>query len=370
MASKKNWLSSLQNLEGAVVDSYDPHKHVVRFPSPSMNFMFGNGHGIGAGCALALGGPPKGGKTLLTHSAAGQLHADDPEAVVIRFDSEFRTKTQGTPESRQRIWGIDPDRYLSYEVNRPDLIFDRIETEIAAKCQDGMPLRLLIIDSIGGIQGRRSMNADSIMVQQIGDNALTLGEGFRRIMPLQHKFNFSVIITCQIRAELDALEQKRGNKYKMAMPLSVMHYADHFMYVEPNRNKEGRTDLLGNEFKNDDLTDVVGNSEQTGHKIRAKMRDSSVGPKGRSAEFTLDPKRGIINIHEEVFLLGIGRGVIDRPNNVHYLFGGEKYIGRPAMLEAIKNNPQLSNAIVDEVFRRDRDGAFDGQDASPEEDDE
>ncbi len=212
------------------------------------------------------------------------------------------------------------------------------------------------------------MNADSIMVQQIGDNALTLGEGVKRIMPLQHKYNFSVIVTCQIRAELDALEVKRGNKFKMAMPLAIAHYADHFMYVEPNRNKEGRTDLLGNEFKNDDLTDVAGNSEQTGHKIRVKMKDSSCGPKGRSAEFTIDPKRGIINVHEEVFLLGVGRGVIERPNNLRYIFGGESYTGKPAMLEAIRTSPALQAAITDEVFRRDREGAFDAADALPEDD--
>ncbi len=131
--AKKNWLSTLSNLEGAVIDDYDPHKHVIRSPSPSVNFCFGKGHGIGAGLALALGGPPKGGKTLLTNAFAGQLHKDDPEGLVIKFNTEFRERGQSTPQERQRIWGIDPDRYLVYEVNSPMMIFDRIEKEIAAK---------------------------------------------------------------------------------------------------------------------------------------------------------------------------------------------------------------------------------------------
>lgn len=365
--AKKNWLSSLANLEGAVTDDYDPHKHVIRSPSPSINLTFGKGHGIGAGLALALGGPPKGGKTLLTNAFTGQLHKDDPEAVVIKFNTEFRERGQSTPEERQRIWGIDPERYLVYEVNSPMMIFDRIEKEIAAKCQDGMPLRLIIIDSIGGIQGRRSMNADTIEVQQIGDLALTLGEGFKRILPVQRRFNISVILTCQIRAEMDLLEQKRGNKFKMQLPLAVQHYAEYFMYVEPNRNKEGRTALDGSEFKNENLSDVAGNAEQTGHKIRVKMKDSSVGPKMRGGEFTLDYRRGIINVHEEVFLLGTGRGIIERPNNMMYTFNGESYKGKPAILEALRTNPEMQAAIVAELQRRDAAGYFHAEDTLAEE---
>lgn len=359
----KNALQSLLKLEGAVTSNVDPHQNVVRTQSPSVNFIFGKGHGLPRGFTLALGGPPKGGKTLLCNSFTGQLHKDDPTAVVVKFNTEFREGGQGTAEERKRIWGIDPERYVVYEVNSPMLIFDRIEKDLAAACEEGMNIGLVIIDSTSGIQGRRAMNADTIETQQIGDLALTLGEGFKRILPVQRKHNFAVILTCQIRAEMDMLEQKRGNKFKMQLPLAVQHYAEYFAYVEPNRNKEGRTDLSGNEFKDAEAGDINDNAEQTGHKIRVKMKDSSCGPKGRLAEFTLNYSKGMINLYEEVFLLGVNRGIISKPNNLMYTFGEHTWKGKPSALEAFKSSPQLMDLVLSELKRRDNEGAYEAEDA-------
>jgi hypothetical protein len=347
-----NWLSKLQKLEGAVVGNYNPHSNVIRTPSPSVNFTFGNGHGLPFGFTMALGGPPKGGKTVLCNAAIGQLHRDNPEAYAIKFDTEFREQGQLT-EAQTALWGIDKERYQAFSVNTPAGVFDAIEQNVAALCQDGMPLKLVVIDSITGIQGRRSMNADTIDTQQIGDLALTLQEGFKRILPVQRKYRFAIILTCHIRAEMDLLEQKRGNKVKMALPFGVQHYAEYFMFVEPNRNKEGRTDLAGKEFRDETKGDIADNAEQTGHKIRVKMKDSSCGPKGRGGEFTLDYHRGIINIHEEAFLLGKNRGVLEMPNQASYMFAGQKWVGKDSMLNALAESPDLQKQVLDEVFRRD-----------------
>jgi RecA/RadA recombinase len=360
----KNYLQKLQNLEGAITEDINPHERVIRSPSPSVNVTFGKGHGLPRGLTLALGGPPKGGKTLLCNAFTGQLHRDDPEAFVIKYNTEYRELGQSTPEEREKIWGIDRHRYQPFEVNSPMLVFDRIEQEVAALCEDGMPLGLVIIDSVTGIQGRRSMNADTIETQQIGDLALTLGEGFKRILPVQRKYGFAVILTCHIRAEMDLLEKKRGNTWRMALPLAVQHYAEYSMFIEPNRNKEGRTDLSGNEFRDANLKDLNDTAEQTGHKIRVKMKDSSCGPKGRMGEFTLDYRKGIVNIHEEVFLLGVGRGVILRPNNQTYVFRDDKWVGKPATLAAIQGNLALQQAILAEVKERDNAGAYDAEDAA------
>src|SRR5574339_197576 len=101
----------------------------------------------------------------------------------------------------------------------------------------------------------------------------------------------------------------------MHAAFASQHYAEYFILVERNANKEGRTDLLGRELVNDQYSDLMDNSEATGHKIRVKMIDCSAGgSKGRTGEFTFDYNRGLINVHEEVFRLGVGRGVIQKPN--------------------------------------------------------
>lgn len=361
----KNWLTRLQNLEGAVVGDYNPHEHVIRTPSPSVNFCFGKGHGLPLGFSACLYGPPKGGKSVLCNATIGQLHKDDPEAFAIKFDTEFREAGQLSDEDAA-MWGIDRDRYTAYSVNSPMLVFDRIEQEIAAFCQDGMPLKLVIIDSITGVQGRRAMNQESIETQQIGDHALTIQEGLKRILPVQRKYKFSVILTAHVRAEMDRVELMRHNKTKMAAAFGVQHYAEYFIAIEPNRNAEGRKDLIGQEYTDKSVRDLNEKHDQVGHRIIVKMKDSSCGPKGRTGEFTLNYTNGIINVHEEIFLLGKYRGVLGHPTTKTWTFGDQNWNGEATMVTAIKDNPALAEAILAEVYRRDKAGAFVADDVAAE----
>src|ERR1700690_1464859 len=237
-AKNKKIMESLLKEEGAIVERKDPHQYVIRSPSPSVNHIFGKGYGLPAGYSMVLYGPPKGGKTLLSNAMAGQLHKDDDEAWVAKFDTEMREEGQ-LSEDQMATWGIDPDRYIPYMVNRPDQIFDRIEKTLAATIEDkGMKLKLVIIDSVNGIQGRRSMNADSIMTQQIGDNAMTIQEGLKRILPIQRKYRFALILISQIRAQMDIVEQMRGNKIKPAISFATQHHCEYYVLVEPNKSKE------------------------------------------------------------------------------------------------------------------------------------
>jgi RecA/RadA recombinase len=353
----KDWMKALNKLEGAVNREYNPHAHVLRTPSPSANFTFGNGHGLPLGYGLILYGPPAGGKSILCNAMIGQLHKDYEDAIAIKFDTEMREEAQNTDKMR-RIHGIDDSRYIVYSVNQPDLIFDRIEKDVAAMCQEGAPIKLIVIDSINAILGRRSMNADSVMVQQIGDEAKTLQDGFKRIAAVQRKFRIAVVLTSHVRAEMDMAEQMRGNKVRMGASYGVQHYGEYFMFVEPNRSKEGKTDLLGNKLEDDNNTDLMDRAEVTGHKVRVTMKKSSLGPKMRTGEFTLDYNRGIINTHEEVFLLGVNRNVIEKPNNLTFTFGEKKWAGKPAMLDALKNDQDLQEKILEEIRRRDLAGQY------------
>lgn len=362
----KNWMAALQKLDGAIDrnDGYDPFAHVIRSHSPSVNFTFGRAQGLPAGFSLLLYGPPKGGKSLLTKDFVGQMHADYADGIAICFDTEFRERGQLTLEE-MKIWGIDPDRYVTYQVNSPDLIYDRIETQIAAMCKEGAPIKLIVIDSINDILGRRAMNADSVMTQQIGDNALTNQEGLKRILAVQRKYGFALIIVAQQRAEMDATEQARGNKIKPGVAYSVGHFAEYYMYVEPNRTKAGASDLQGNGFTDTSVSrtasvaDLAADGEKMGHRIRVTMKDSSMGPKGRQGEFTYFYDKGIVNTHEEVFLLGIGRGIIEQPTTVTYVFGDRKWTGgKTAILTALSEDPDLCSAILKELKRRDLAGMY------------
>jgi RecA/RadA recombinase len=367
MAVNKTLMAQLLKLEGAVTERHNVHSTVISTKSPSFNFVFGKGWGLPLGYTLVLYGPPKGGKSVCANAMIAQMHADYPDAVAIKFDTEARENGQMS-EQDAKLWGIDLDRYICYSVNNPEFIFDRIEKDLVDKIQKGVEIRLVIIDSLTGIKGRRAMNQTTIMTQQIGDLALTLQEGLKQILMVQRKCKFALVLTAQVRAEMDQLEQRRGNKFKMAASFGVQHHGEYFCYVEADRNKDSKEDMAGNKFLDENLTDLNDNAERTGHKIRFCLKDSSMGPKGRCGEFTFDYAKGIINTHEEVFLLGVNRKVIDHPNNSAYEFKGRKWTGKQSMLQAIKDDSELRNGILQELKERDLKGMFenDPQDVAVE----
>lgn len=364
MVSQKHWMQKMSDMEGAVnEDQPNPFSIGVRSPSPSLNFTFGNNHIIPAGYSVVFWGPPKGGKSVVCNAIAGQIHRDDPEAWVIKYDAELRERVQLTPKDKA-MYGIDNGRYKCWSVNAPDQIYDHFATQVAAMCEDGCPIRVCIIDSMNAIQGRRAMNATTVMTQQIGDNALTNKEGLKRILAVQRKYNITLLMTAHVGAELDTTEQMRGNKVRMAQAYGVQHHAEFFCYVEKDKTKAGKSDLLGGAFEDANLSDMNDNADKTGHKIRVIMKDSSLGPSGRQGSFTFDYEKGIVNTHEEVFMLGQNRGVLGRPNNRIYTFGDMKWDGKEAMLEAVKNDPELAKAILKEVKERDMKGMFTAQDSA------
>ena len=367
----KKFMEKLLKLEGAVKESRNPHLNVIQSPSPALNFTFGNGHGLPRGYSMLLYGPPRGGKSIICNAMAGQCHRDYPDAWVIKFNTEFRENGQ-TDDSQKRVYGIDPERYMAIEANSPDKIFDVIEKEIAALAQDGMDIGLVIIDSLNQIQGRRSMNADTIMTQQIGDNALTIQEGLKRILPVQRKHNFALIVTSHIRAQMDTkvsggaiVHTTPTNAIRPAVSYGTQHHCEYYMYVCPATGSENKVDAFGKKFEDENALDMRDNAEKTGHKIRVKLTDNSVGPKGREGIFTFDYHKGFINQFEEAFELGVARGIIERPNNTMYAFEGREWKGREAMLTAIRDDREMVQKVLQELKRRDMAGFYKDEEASP-----
>lgn len=346
------WMKNLMKMEGALLAPKDRFSKIVATDSPSVNFIYGRTHGLPLGYTTVLYGPPKGGKSVLAHMMAGWLHRTDPEAIVLKFDTEYRAEGQLDAASA-KLFGIDMDRLGIIETNSPVGVFDQIEKDIAASCQAGAPVRMIIIDSVNGIQGRREVNLESVEKQTIGDHAQTIQIGLKRILPVIRKHDIALVLITQVRAEMDQTEIMRGNKFKMGASYGLQHFAEYFVAVEKNETKAGRTDIHNREFVNEGVTDLAGKGEITAIKIRAKMRDSSMGPKGRTGEFTFNFRTGVANQYEEVFKLGVARDIITKPNQLSYEFNGMSWKGKDNCIEAIRDSVELQNAIITELKARD-----------------
>lgn len=353
--AKKDWMTKLLAADGAVQDETNPHANVLNTSSPSANATFGNGWGLPRGYCTVIFGPPKEGKSLLCSDFISQVHATNKNDFVVKYNTEMRERIQVTAEFKKQ-WGIDPRRYVAYETNTAAGVFDHIEQEIAAMCDDGFPLAAILIDSVNGIVGRRRAVATSIDKTVIGDQAQTIQDGMKQILPVIRKHNIALIVTTQVRSEMDKIEgmrkvtQSRGQVVKMAASWGLKHTAEYFMYAEKNRNKDSRVDLLGEPFG----TYSDGTSP---FKIRVKMVDSSAGPIGRKGQFTVDIHRGVINVEEEVFVMSTDKGVIEVAGS-SYSFGGQKWTGKAGMLKALREDKGIRDEVVKALRMLDMEGKF------------
>jgi hypothetical protein len=244
---------------------------------------------------------------------------------------------------------------MVFQVNKPALVFDRIRDEIGPMVQDGAPIKLIIIDSITGVMGRREVESDGVMQHNIGDVAQTTKVGLKQIVEIQKTNNIALLLTAHASVEMDPWEQKRGNKTKMAAAFGVQHHCEYFINVERNKTKSGRTDELENEMIDETRKDLTGAGQETGHKVRVWMQDSTVGQAGRVGEFTVSQEHGFVNTHEEVFRLGVGQNIITR-NAMTYCVGKDRFVGKAACLEALKTNPSLQEYVIKALLEADANG--------------
>lgn len=351
------WLTKLQKHPGVVIadDSFDPlaYENCVHTPSPSLNWAFGHkGYGIPFGDGALMGGPAKSGKSFVLLNMVKDLHESDPTAIAIIYNSEFRADKQARPEVLRKF-GVDPDRLVMYNTNRPEEIFDHIAKDVDAMCQDGAPIKLIGIDSLTMINGRRFQNQDTVSTMQIGDHAQTISVGLKMILPVYKRHKIAFVALTHVRAELDPIMQMRGNKFKLQSATATDHQLEFFIFIARNETKEGRKDAYGNEIVDESTKGFDGKSEARGHKVRFKVLDSSYGIRGRTGEFTLDFEHGIVNQFEEIANLAVNTGVVDKPNQVTYSFQGENFKGWDNYLKAVETNPELQQRLMDAVRARD-----------------
>ena len=352
MAVNPALMKKLFKLDGAVQRDYDPYQHVITPPSPSLSYIFDNSWGLPLGFSLLLWGEQKSGKSLIARMMAGALHRQDPDAVVVNYNTELRETLQVT-DAQLRLWGIDPGRYVGFDTNRHEEIFPAISNEFPKLIQEGLNIKLVIIDSTTNIKGRKAENSDSTNDYLIGDNAQTVGDGLKMIVSTLRRHHIACILVSQARAEFDMLEQKRGKNTKMAASFAVKHAAEYFVKVDHLKTAEGKADLLGNALIDTTIQNVMSSAKDSqdgdiaGRKMRVTMEATSCGRDGRVAIFTLHKDLGLINTHEEVFLLGAGNfGVIEEPSQGRYQFGGRQWHGKKAMLEALRDDTELCKHVL------------------------
>lgn len=343
------WLKQLKAYDDAVKYDYDSFapENCLYTPSPYFNFIFANkSHGVPKNASILFFSEPKAGKSLSIYAMIAQMHKDDPTGIAIYFNTEMRGQLQF-----EAVPGIDQERLIIYDTNQATDIFDRVENDIKKMVQDGMPLRILAIDSLNGIMGTKREATDSVANHLMGDQALTLKNGLSKLIPFCKSNKIMLIGTAQMAANLDA--GSYGPKEKMNASWYVKHAFEYYISLKRAGAAEDKQDISGKTFEDEDTKDARGNKLINGHKVYVKMEQSSIGQAGRAGVFTLSYDNGIINQHEEIFWLGKNAGIITTTNNRTYTFDGKNYNGKGQTAQAIKDDPAMAKAILDAVKKLD-----------------
>lgn len=353
MANK--WLKELRAYDDAVDYDYDSFapENCLYTPSPYFNWIFANkSNGIPKNSSILLLSEQKAGKSLSCYAMILEMQrreraakiAEDFRSHAIYYNTELRGQLQHDifPE-------IDKNYMTIYDTKDPVEIFDRIEKDIKPMVQDGMPLRIIVLDSLTNIQGIKRKDADSVGDHLRGDHALTIQTGLDKLVPFCKQNKILLIGTSQIRANQKA--GSHGPDTQMAESWLVKHTFEYFISLKRAGDADDKKDIDGKTFE-EDIKDARDNKLLTGHKIYVKCEGNSIGPQGRAGVFTMDYQKGIINQHEEIFFLGKNTGIIDLQGQT-YSFGSHSIRGQAAFANLIKNDQELAKAILEEVRKLD-----------------
>lgn len=331
----KKWMTMLKKQESAVdYKNLKRSERTFKSPSPGINYLFGKKQGILPGYTALISGPPKSGKSLFALGFAGQLHRDDPDAIILHFDTEYRK----TVDTWAGVFGIDLDRIQSYATNNPTEIFDFIATDVLAMLQAGAPIKMIIIDSLAMIQYPKEANRDKSTDFVMGDAAAYLGPAMKMLIPVIRTYGIANIICQHARMNMDPAKAKY---YPWIIPggTALKHSVEYWLFCEKIAAKDTKT--FDSEVK-----DGSGNPIQTGHSIRVKMDENSLGPQNRSVEVALSYQHGIINQHVEIAELAKNMGLVERPNQSAYVFEGKSWTGFDNFALAIKADHEMQGKLV------------------------
>jgi recombination protein RecA len=333
------WMSKLtKDLGSMALDMKSPSANVVALPSPSMNYVVGNG-GITRGKGVVFFGPESGGKSLIMQLTLKQLLIDSKaeEGVCILFDAEF---------SFNKDWWLklcDNDesiasRLIVRQSNDPVAIFDYVATDLYEMLQDGAPVVGIAIDSVKSILYPKDRKKKTTDLTMGGGGASYLGPALKLILPVIRKYEITTILVQQVYEELDQYKAM-SNPFVIPDGRALKHFADYMLEITRIDTKAGRIEAGKN---------IYGGAQQVGHKVRIRGKKNRVGAPFRAGEFSLSYTGGIINTHDELFDLAKSLGVIKKPSNVTYQIGNHEPVrGEQGMRDWIKEHPESHQEIID-----------------------
>lgn len=340
------WMSRLTADFGVVAASLNNKLlPVIPSRSPSLNWATAIG-GFQPGKVSVVYGPESCGKSLLAMMAIADYQKKDPDAIFVWFDAEFSFNLTLFIKV-----GGDAKRLIVRKSNDPLKIFDYIGGEMLEALQEGAPIRGLVIDSIKAIRYPKESNMKQTTDQKMGGTGASyLPSTLKLVIPIIAEYNLMTFFIQQVTMEIDPMKALR-NPYVITEGRALKHAADIMLEMVKLDTKNGIIESGET---------ISGAAQQTGHKVRIKVKKNRLGAPARMAQFTWHYDRGVIDTDTEIFELGKSLGVIYHPINEEtgkanvqmWAVGTYPPIrGEANMLEFVKGSPTVQDEIMAACYK-------------------
>jgi recombination protein RecA len=296
--------------------------------------------GIPKGHVVQYAGFESSGKTLLALLTIAEWQKKSPENWAMFVDAEF---------SFDQGWalglGVDTSRLYVYRENKASAIFDRLvgipgkrdKNGVVKKVKPGIldieketggsGLGIIVIDSIAAMQPPAE-EASKAGKDNMALMARFLPPELRKITPLLSETGVSLIAINQVRFQPGVMY---GDPTMSPGGTALKHACAQMINLGVINSKESR---------------IEEGTEQIGHHIRAKVQKNKKAPPFRVAEFAINYTKGVIDKNIEIREIGARYGIIERPNTKTWILDGEKYNGKDAIADALKD-PALQLSVLE-----------------------
>ena len=313
---------------------------------PTGSHLLDEAIGVGGfprGRIIQLAGKESSGKTMLALSCIRNYLNQNPENTALFFDAEYTYD----PEWAESL-GVDTARVMVIKTNDAKKIFDgliginnpnsknkKMKGILDYVCEGEDPrfknLGVIVLDSIAVLNTPMEKDSEAGK-QNIASVARFLSSELKKLTPEVAKANVCFIGINQVRVNVG---QMWGDPTSSPGGKALKHACSLMVNMAPISSSES----------------YIYNSEgsRIGHKVRAKIGKNKVGSPFKEAEYSIEYLRGITNLIEEVFLLGINYNLIERPNNRSYIIGSEKIVGKDSALKYLEENEDICNSIIEQV---------------------
>lgn len=300
---------------------------------------------------VQFAGKESSGKTFMSAMTIKSWQSKHPKNWALFIDTEF-TYDEGWFTSL----GVDTSRLMVYKENSASKIWSLLcgtpkKNKVTGKItttpgvlqkvidaqnsdeDDPMGyLGVIVLDSLANMAAPIE-EASLAEKQNMAPMARFLSVGLRKLTPLVARANVLFI-------GLNHIHMNIGQLYGDPETYSGGKAWRHGLSMTVNFAAQNQKDNL---IKNE-------NDETIGHKVKIRIDKNKCAPISlKDCSFDIKYLEGIANKHLEIAELALKYNVVERPNNVMYEYGDQKWKGRDNFETSLLENEELQEEILQKI---------------------